>query len=58
MASLEADAPSGGGGGGVVTELDYFEYSSSPTKQEYPGNEAFAAAVKGHGATLTKIYLW
>ena len=57
MASLEADAPSGGGGK-RVTELDYSKYSNSPTKQEYPGNEAFAAAVKGHGATLTKIYLW
>ena len=58
MASLEADAPSGGGGGGVVTELDYYKYSDSPTKQEYPGNEAFVALVKAHGATLTRIDLW
>ena len=56
MASLEADAPSGGGGGGV-TELDYYKYSNRPTKQEYPGHEAFAALVKAHGATLTKIDL-
>ena len=49
MASLEADAPSGGGGEGV-TELDY-----STTR--YPGYEAFAASVKAHGATLTKINL-
>ena len=52
MASLEADAPSGGGGGGVVTELDYGQFG-----QKYPGNEAFAALVKAHGATLTKIDL-
>ena len=51
MASLEADAPSGGGGE-RVTELDY--YSGG---QKYPGNEAFAALVKAHGATLTKISL-
>ena len=52
MASLEADAPSGGGGEGVVTELGYFsEYTP------YPGHEAFAALVKAHGATLTKIDL-
>ena len=57
MASLEADAPSGGGRGGVVTELDYYKYSNSPTKQEYPGNEAFAALVKAHGATLRTINL-
>ena len=50
MASLEAAAPSGGGGEGV-TELEYTSYS-------YPGNEAFAALVKAHGATLTKIKLW
>ena len=49
MASLEADAPSGGGGEGV-TELEYRLGS-------YPGNEAFAALVKAHGATLTKIDL-
>ena len=49
MASLEADAPSGGGGEGV-TELEY-HYAS------YPGHEAFAALVKAHGATLTKINL-
>ena len=49
MASLEADAPSGGGGK-RVTELEY-----STTR--YPGNEAFAALVKAHGATLTKIDL-
>ena len=53
MASLEADAPSGGGGEGV-TELDYYEYGG---RQKYPGNEAFAALVKAHGATLTKIIL-
>ena len=57
MASLEADAPSGGGGEGVVTGLNYYEHSASPAKQEYPGNEAFAALVKAHGATLTKIDL-
>ena len=50
MASLEADAPSGGGGEGV-TKLDY---SSSSTGAPYPGHEAFAALVKAHGATLTK----
>ena len=50
MASLEADAPSGGGRGEGVTELEYRSYS-------YPGNEAFAALVKAHGATLTKIDL-
>ena len=49
MASLEADAPSGGGGK-RVTELEYSQFS-------YPGNEAFAALVKAHGATLTKIDL-
>ena len=49
MASLEADAPSGGGGK-RVTELN--SYSGS-----YPGHEAFAALVKAHGATLTKINL-
>ena len=54
MASLEADAPSGGGGEGV-TELDYSELYSGG--QKYPGNEAFAALVKAHGATLTKINL-
>ena len=52
MASLEADAPSGGGGEGVVTELVYYVAG-----QKYPGNEAFAALVKAHGATLTKIDL-
>ena len=51
MASLEADAPSGGGGEGVVTELNYY------SGMQYPGNEAFAAAVKVHGATLTMIDL-
>ena len=54
MASLEADAPSGGGGEGV-TELDYNKYVGG---NQYPGNEAFAALVKAHGATLTKIDLW
>ena len=49
MASLEADAPSGGGGK-RVTELKYRTSS-------YPGHEAFAALVKAHGATLTKIDL-
>ena len=39
----------------MVTELDYNKYSDSPTKQEYPGNEAFVALVKAHGATLRKI---
>ena len=53
MASLEADAPSGGGGEGV-TELNYYTRGGG---QEYPGNEAFAALVKAHGATLTKIDL-
>ena len=52
MASLEADARSGGGGGGV-TELNY----GWGLKENYPGNEAFAALVKAHGATLTKIDL-
>ena len=52
MASLAADAPWGGGGEGV-TELNYSRYS-----QKYPGNEAFAALVKAHGPTLTKINLW
>ena len=51
MASLEADAPSGGGGEGV-TELNYQD------GRGYPGNEAFAALGKAHGATLTKIDLW
>ena len=50
MASLEADAPSGGGGEGVVTYLNH-SYTL------YPGHEAFAALVKAHGATLTKIIL-
>ena len=54
MASLEADAPSGGGGEGVVTELNYSKYHGGT---RYPGNEAFAALVKAHGATLTKINL-
>ena len=56
MASLEADAPSGGGGEGV-TELNY---NSSPYGErglKYPGHEAFAALVKARGATLTKIDL-
>ena len=58
MASLEAGAPSGGGGEGVVTELNYNRYLLPwPHKDEYPGNEAFAALVKAHGATLTKINL-
>ena len=57
MASLSANAPSGGGGGGVVTELDYYMDSDSPTKQEYPGNEAFVALVKAQGATLRKSNL-
>ena len=52
MASLEADAPSGGGGEGV-TVLDY----STLGGEQYPGHEAFAALVKAHGATLTKIDL-
>ena len=52
MASLEADAPSGGGGEGVVTELNYWVARGG---QKYPGNEAFAALVKAH--TLTKIDL-
>ena len=51
MASLSANAPSGGGGGGVVTELIYKTYV------KYPGHKAFAALVKAHGATLTKIDL-
>ena len=54
MASLEADAPSGGGGEGV-TELNYNKYNGRG--QPYPGHEAFAALVKAHGATLTKIDL-
>ena len=49
MASLEADAPSGGGGEGV-TEPRY-------SITGYPGHEAFAALVEAHGATLTKIIL-
>ena len=53
MASLEADAPSGGGGE-RVTELNYNIFRGG---QKYPGNEAFAALVKAHGATLTKINL-
>ena len=52
MASLEADAPSGGGGK-RVTELNYHPYGG----KKYPGNEAFAALVKAHGATLTQINL-
>ena len=55
MASLEADAPSGGGGEGVVTELNYKTRGRGQPK--YPGHEAFAALVKAHGATLTKIDL-
>ena len=38
-----------------MTELDYNWTSDSPTKQEYPGNEAFAAAVKAHGVALRAI---
>ena len=53
MASLEADAPSGGGGEGV-TELNYYTYGGG---KKYPGKEAFVALVKAHGATLTKISL-
>ena len=53
MASLEADAPSGGGGEGV-TELNYDVYDGG---KKYPGHEAFAALVKAHGATLRKIDL-
>ena len=53
MASLEADAPSGGGGK-RVTELIY---GPNSYQQPYPGHEAFAALVKAHGATLTKINL-
>ena len=56
MASLSANAPSGGGGGGVVTELNY-SFIKEEGGQKYPGNEAFAAAVKAHGATLRKIDL-
>ena len=55
MVSLEADAPSGGGGEGV-TELNY-SIIHGARGQNYPGNEAFAALVKAHGATLTKIDL-
>ena len=55
MASLEADAPSGGGREGV-TELNY-STDFWAGGQKYPGNEAFAALVKAHGATLTKIDL-
>ena len=40
----------------MVTELDYYQ-NSNPKCQKYPGNEAFAALVKAHGATLTKIDL-
>ena len=54
MASLEADAPSGGGGEGLVTVLNYNKHDGG---KKYPGNEAFAALVKAHGATLTKIDL-
>ena len=54
MASLSANAPSGGGGGGGVTELIY---GTGTGREKYPGNEAFAALVKAHGATLTKIDL-
>ena len=57
MASLSANAPSGGGGGGVVTELDYNTSYSHVGGEPYPGHEAFAALVKAHGATLTKIDL-
>ena len=53
MASLEADAPSGGGGEGG-TELNYDPVGGG---KKYPGNKAFAALVKAHGATLTKIDL-
>ena len=56
MASLEADAPSGGGGEGLVTELNY-STRLGDWGRTYPGNEAFAALVKAHGATLTKIDL-
>ena len=55
MASLEADAPSGGGGEGV-TELNYNTYGGAGGTR-YPGHEAFAALVKAHGAPLTKILL-
>ena len=54
MASLEADAPSGGGGG--VTELNYSR-AYGVGGQKYPGNEAFAALVKAHDATLRTIDL-
>ena len=56
MASLEADAPSGGGGG-RVTVLNYNTYWGAGKKNKYPGHEAFAALVKAHDATLTKINL-
>ena len=55
MASLEADAPSGGGREGA-TELNYSTLSGAGG-QKYPGNEAFVALVKAYGATLTKIDL-
>ena len=58
MASLEADAPSGGGGEGVVTEVNYNTSGYGGVQgKKYPGHEAFAALVKAHGATLTKIDL-
>ena len=56
MASLLANALSGWGGGGVVTELNY-SAALRGGGQKYPGNEAFVALVKAHGATLTKIDL-
>ena len=56
MASLEADAPSGGGGK-RVTELNYNTSGFGVQGKKYPGHEAFAALVKAHGATLTKIDL-
>ena len=40
----------------MVTELDY-DTTYGHKGQPYPGNEAFAALVKAHGATLTKINL-
>ena len=56
MASLEADAPSGGVGK-RGTKLNYNTSGFGVQGKKYPGNKAFAALVKAHGATLTKINL-
>ena len=41
----------------MVTELNYNTSGVGVQGKKYPGHKAFAAVVKAHGATLTKIDL-